>query len=57
VINVAEVVYLVNYRFKGGPGPTTQEAGDENLDDVIDIGDAVYLLNYLFKGGPPPDCP
>lgn len=55
--NVTNVVYLVNYRFKGGPGPTTQEAGDVNLDDVIDLGDAVFLLNYLFKGGPSPDCP
>ena len=57
MINIADAVYLANYRFKGGPGPKTQEAGDVNLEDVIDLGDAIHVPNYLFKGDPPPNCP
>jgi hypothetical protein len=54
--NLADVIYLLNYLFRGGPEPCPLDAGDVNGDCVIDIGDPVYLLNYLFKGGPPPVC-
>jgi hypothetical protein len=57
VINSADIVYLINYLFKGGPAPQPWEAGDVNCDDVINSADVVYLINYLFKGGPPPGCP
>ncbi|KPJ66313.1 hypothetical protein AMJ44_08540 [candidate division WOR-1 bacterium DG_54_3] len=54
VINSADVVYLINYLFKGGPAPDPIQAGDVNLDGVLNSADVVYLINYLFKGGPPP---
>jgi thermitase len=54
VINSADVVYLINYLFKGGPAPDPLCAGDVNCDDVINSADVVYLINYLFKGGPAP---
>jgi hypothetical protein len=54
VINSADVVYLINYLFKGGPPPEPLEAGDVNCDGIINSADVVYLINYLFKGGPPP---
>jgi len=57
VINSADVVYLINYLFKGGPAPQPLEAGDVNFDEIINSADVVYLINYLFKGGPPPSCP
>jgi hypothetical protein len=56
VINSADVVYLMNYLFKGGPAPEPLEAGDVNCDGVINSADVVYLINYLFKGGPAPSC-
>jgi hypothetical protein len=56
VINSADVVYLTNYLFKGGPAPVPLEAGDVNSDGVINSADVVYLVNYLFKGGPAPNC-
>jgi len=56
VINSADVVYLINYLFKGGPAPEPLEAGDVNCDGTINSADVVYLINYLFKGGPPPSC-
>jgi outer membrane protein assembly factor BamB len=54
VINLADVVYLINYLFVGGPSPEPLEAGDTDCDGVVDIADVVYLINYLFIGGPKP---
>lgn len=56
VIDIVDVVYLVNYLFKGGPAPIPINAGDANCNGEATISDAVYLINYLFKSGPPP-CP
>ena len=54
VIDLADVVYLINYLYKSGPAPEPLEAGDANCDSVVDLADVVYLINYLFKGGPSP---
>ncbi len=51
-ISVSDVVYLINYLFKGGPLPVNPS--DANGDGKISVSDVVYLINYLFKGGPPP---
>lgn len=53
-ITVSDVVFLVNYLFKGGPAPLPFLSGDANCDTKVTISDVVYLVNYLFKGGPPP---
>ncbi len=55
-ITVSDVVYTINYLFKGGPEPNSIEAGDANCDGDVTVADIVYLINYLFKGGPPPTC-
>jgi hypothetical protein len=55
-INVADINYLVNYIFRGGPPPRPLEAGDCNGDCTINVGDINYLVNFVFKGGPPPVC-
>ncbi len=62
-IDVADLTFLVNFVFKGGPGPGCIEEG--NVDGIvmgkdlpITLSDLVYLVNYVFKSGPvPPDCP
>ena len=56
VIDIADVVYLINYLFIDGPAPEPLAAGDANCDGVVNIADVVYLINYLFIDGPPPDC-
>jgi hypothetical protein len=54
MIDLGDVVYLLNYLFKGGSPPEPVLTGDPNSDGVVNLGDAIYLLNYLFRSGPPP---
>ncbi len=53
-IDVGDVVYLINYLFKGGPAPDPLSLGDVNCDSLVEIGDVVYLIGYLYQGGPQP---
>ena len=52
-LNVSDVIYIINYLFKGGPPPTPVEAADVNCDGKVNVTDVIYFINYLFKGGPP----
>jgi hypothetical protein len=52
--NVADLTYLVDYLFRGGPAPPCYEEGDVNGDGDINIADLTYLVDFLFRGGPPP---
>lgn len=51
-INIADVVYLVNYIFAGGPSPLDISIGDVNCSGSTNIADVVYLVNYIFANGP-----
>lgn len=58
-IDIADLVYLVDFMFSGGPIPPCTDEGD--IDGVgeapIDISDLVYLVDFMFVGGAaPPDC-
>ncbi len=54
VIEVGDIIYLINYLYKGGPTPNPPAVADANGDEMVDIGDVIYLINYLYKGGPSP---
>jgi hypothetical protein len=57
VIDPADVFYLVNYLFLGGPAPhgaAGMLSGDANGDGVVDPADIFYLVHYVFDGGPAP---
>jgi hypothetical protein len=54
VTNIGDVVYLVNYLYRGGSAPLPTESGDSNRDENVDVGDVVYLINYLYRNGSPP---
>jgi len=59
IVLVNDIVWLVDYLFKGGTAPECLEAGDCGvpLDEQILVNDIVWLVDYLFKGGPtPPEC-
>ena len=50
--NVADIVYAVNYLFRGGPAPPYFWAADVNCEDPdINVADIVFMVDYLFRGG------
>jgi hypothetical protein len=53
-VDIADIVYLVNYLFKHGLYPHPIWRGDANGSCTVDVADTVYLVNYLFKSGEPP---
>jgi hypothetical protein len=50
----ADIIYLVNYVFKGNVPPVVPTHGDVNCDGVTTSADIIHLVNYVFKGGVPP---
>ncbi|MFH1335947.1 MAG: dockerin type I repeat-containing protein [Candidatus Zixiibacteriota bacterium] len=52
LLDIADVVYMINYLYKSGPAPLPfPDQGDVNHDKNMDVSDIVFLLNYLFKSG------
>jgi len=54
LVDVADVIFLINYLYKNGPVPDHLAAADANADCLVDVADVIYLINYLYKGGPAP---
>lgn len=57
IINILDIIYMIDYKFKGGAAIYPEIRGDVNCDSQINILDILYLINYKFKGGPAPNCP
>jgi PKD repeat protein len=60
VIDIADLVYLVDYMFDFGPAPLCLYEANIDGDslNMINISDLVYLVDYMFTGGPEPvPCP
>lgn len=55
-VNLADVVYLINYVLKSGIEPCILEAGNVNCDWVVGMADIVFLINYVLKNGSRPEC-
>lgn len=57
--DIADLVYVVNFIFNGGPEPPCLAETDvDGNGDGPDIADLVYLVNYMFNAGPAPSiCP
>ena len=59
-IDIADLVYLVDFMFLGGAEPPCFDEGDVDASGSapIDIADLVYLVDYMFNSGPEPSpCP
>jgi hypothetical protein len=50
-INIADLVYLVDWSFRSGPAPTPPAAGDIDCNNSYDIADITELVNYMFRQG------
>ena len=59
-VDIADLVYLVDFMFNAGPVPDCFEECDVDASGIepIDIADLVYLVDFMFNFGPePPVCP
>ncbi len=56
-VNVLDIIFLIDYKFKGGPAPAILASADVNSDGSINVLDIIFLIDFKFKGGPPPNCP
>ncbi|UCB52661.1 MAG: hypothetical protein JSV10_00790, partial [Candidatus Zixiibacteriota bacterium] len=56
MINIADVMWMVNYLYRSGPYPASFEAGDANCDGDHSLVDILTLINYLYRGGRHPGC-
>lgn len=60
LIDIADLLYLIDYMFTGGPEPVCFDEADIDASETepLDIGDLVYLIDFMFTGGPAPvECP
>jgi hypothetical protein len=55
-VDVADLTFIVDFLFGGGPPPNPYLAGDINASGAVDVADLTYMVDYLFGGGPPPQC-
>jgi len=57
-VDIADLIFLIDYMFRGGPEPPVPEAA--NVDGVggplIDISDLIYLIDFMFNAGSEPVC-
>jgi len=53
-VDVSDIMFIGNYKLKGGPSPNPLYLGDVNCQGGVDLADAIYLANFLFKSGSPP---
>jgi len=51
-VNIADLVYLVDYMFVDGPEPPCMREADVIEDWSVDLADLVFLVDYMFNGGP-----
>jgi len=54
VTSAADIIFMVNYVFKGGLPPTVTDHGDANCDGLDTSADIIMLVNYIFKSGAAP---
>lgn len=55
-IDIADLVFMVDYQFRGGDAPACFDEADVNASGGIDIEDLVFMVDYSFDrpGGEPP---
>lgn len=53
-VDLADVVFLINYLYKEGGAPDPLRLGDPSADCSVDLADVIYLINYLYRSGPEP---
>jgi len=57
LVNILDCSYIINYLYRGGPPPPSENSVDVDGSGGVNILDVSYLINYLYRSGPVPDCP
>jgi hypothetical protein len=66
VVDLLDIVFMIDNKFKDGPLPDPIESADVNNDGTFDILDIVHMIDFKFKECPPgagegtcppPNCP
>ena len=56
--NILDLVFLVDYIFRGGGFPSCFKEADLNADCAVNILDLTSQVDYIFRGGAGPGpCP
>jgi DNA-binding beta-propeller fold protein YncE len=50
-VTSADIIFLVNYLFKGGAAPVSLALADVNRNCQSSVSDAVTVVNYVFRAG------
>ena len=59
LFDIDDLVFTVDYQFRGGDAPANMNAMDVDGTCEIDIADLVYMVDYQFRGSgipPGPGC-
>lgn len=54
MITSADVIFVVNYVFKGGPAPDPVRVADADASCTVTSADIIALVNFVFRSGQPP---
>jgi hypothetical protein len=55
-VNGGDIIYLVNFVFKGGPEPRGL-TGDVTCEGAVTLVDIITMVNWVFKSHALPSCP
>ena len=50
-VNIADVLYLINHLYRGGPPPNDSWRADADCSSGLGLPDILVLINYIFRGG------
>ncbi len=56
LVNVLDIIFLIDYKFKDGPAPDPLISADVNHDGLINVLDIIYLIDFKYGDGPEPQC-
>ncbi|MCP4705778.1 MAG: hypothetical protein GY865_14360 [candidate division Zixibacteria bacterium] len=56
-IDILDIIYIINFKYKDGPAPYSLNLADVNSDEIVNILDIVHLINFEYKDGLEPNCP
>jgi hypothetical protein len=57
IFDLTDVIFTLNYLFRGGVAPTCLDAADADDNGVLNLTDGIVALSALFEGGAPLPAP